>query len=87
MSNYGTVNFEGKTYKLTGEADFTNRLLEGRYKNYTDASEGDKYDAEFSAPAVDNEGNEVTVYWMFEFVKGDEPELDSLNWKDVARIV
>lgn len=86
-SNLGTVTFQGREFDLTTESDFTSRVLESRYRNYNDASEGETYDVEFSAQGKDSEGNEVTVYWMFEFVKGAEPEdLSDLDWGMVARV-
>ncbi|MFE4569971.1 hypothetical protein [Paenibacillus chitinolyticus] len=84
--NFGKVTFEGKTYALTEEADFTNRQLPGQYVNYHEVTDGEAYDVEFSADAVDEKGNECKVYWMYEFIKGDEPELDSLNWDNVDRV-
>lgn len=86
MASYGSVSFNGTTFNLTDQADFTGRQLDGRFTNYNEASEGEAYDVEFSASAKDDDGNDATVYWMFEFVKGDEPELDSLNWDNPSRV-
>ena len=84
---FGTVKFNGIEYALTGQADFTNRLLPGGYTNYSDASDGEKYDFEMSASAIDSEGNEITVYWVFENTKGEgEAELDSFDYSIADRI-
>lgn len=95
MSNYeaaakefGTVTFEGREYALTNQADHTSRLLPGGYTNFNDASDGEAYDFEMSAGAIDQEGNEYTVYWLFEGRKGeDDYELDSYDYNDVDRVV
>lgn len=85
---FGTVNFNGNEYALTDQADFTNRLLPGGYTNYNDASDGEKYDFEMSAGAVDKDENEYTVYWIFENTKGeDAAELDSFDYSAVDRVV
>lgn len=87
-NKFGTVTFEGKTFDLQSNADFTNTVLPSYiYKNYNDVFDGETYDVEFSASAADSEGNEATVYWMFEFVKGSEPEdLSDLNWNKIDRV-
>jgi len=85
---FGTVTFDGREYALTSQADYTSRLLPGGYTNWYDASKGDAYDFEMSAWAIDKDGNEYTVYWLFEGRKGkDDYELDSYDYSDVARVV
>ena len=85
-SNFGEVEFEGKEYQLTGEADFVSRILPGG-RNYHEVSEGEKYEFEMSAPATDAEGNTYIIYWIFEGVKGeDDPELDSYDYDNVDRV-
>jgi len=85
---FGTVTFDGREYALTDQADFTSRLLPGGYINYNDASDGDEYDFEMSASAIDKDGNEYMVYWMFTNIKGeDAAELDSFDYDDVDRVV
>jgi len=87
IMDYGTVEFKGKEYVLDGQADFTNRLINGgEGTNFVDAAEGETYTAEFSAPAHDAEGNQHTVYWMHDMTKGDEPELDTLDWSNVSKV-
>lgn len=50
----------------------------GGYTNYVDADDGEAYDFEMSANAVDKDGVEHVVYWLFEGVKGDaDRALDS----------
>lgn len=78
---FGTVTFEGKTYTLTAQADYTNRVFPAWYG---DASEGESYTTEFDCEALDDAGNLYRVVWQFEVVKGEEPEPDNHNWDDVA---
>lgn len=81
-----TIEFNGKTYTLTTDADFTGRLLEGGYTNYHEDNE--EYDFEMSARATDAEGNKYTVYWLFTDIKGEsEKELDSFDYYDINRVV
>lgn len=88
MTNYGTVTIDGKTYTLTGEADYTSRLLPSGYVNYHEANEGDAYDFEMSAPAADDEGTKYLIYWLFEGIKGDnDPELDTYDFTTADRVV
>lgn len=85
-SDYGAVVFDGKEYQLTGEADFTGRILPGNM-NYHEVALGEKYKFEMSAPAIDAEGSTYTIYWIFKGVKGeDDPELDSYDYDNVDRV-
>ncbi|WP_379143694.1 hypothetical protein [Paenibacillus sp. sgz500992] len=82
MEDFGTVTFEGTTYNLKAQAEFTGRqLLEWQQE------EGFE---EFSAPANDADGNEATVYWVLN-IKDDNGEtledLDGLEWESVDRVV
>ncbi len=87
MTDFGVVTVDGKTYALTGEADYTNRLLPAGYTNYHEANEGEAYDFEMSAPAVDKAGNEYVAYWLFEGLKGEEdPALDTYDYDYADRI-
>jgi hypothetical protein len=84
--NYGTVEFEGMEYTLTTDADFTSRMLE-HSNNYNDVLEGENYDFEMAADAVDSKGKEYKVYWIFTDVKGeDAKELDSFDYDKVDRV-
>lgn len=84
---FGSVKFNGIEYALTDRADFTNRLLPGGYTNYNDAAEGEKYDFEMSASAVDSEGDRLTVYWIFKNTKGlGAAELDTFDYSIADRI-
>ncbi|AHD06417.1 hypothetical protein [Paenibacillus larvae] len=89
MTEFGTVVLEGKEFKLTGDADFTNCVLGGWYTDFNDASEGEEYQFEMSAPGLDNEGNEVTVYWIFTDIKGEKGKesLDEYDYDNVDRVV
>ena len=78
-----TIEFNGKTYTLTTDADFTGRLLEGGYTNYHEDNE--EYDFEMSARATDAEGNKYTVYWIFN-CDDNERELDSYDYDDIDRV-
>ena len=82
-----TIEFKGKSYTLTTEADFTNGVL-NYPKNYNDVEQGEEFDFEMSASAVDAEGNKYTVYWLFTDIKGEsEKELDSFDYYDINRVV
>jgi hypothetical protein len=52
---YGSIEHGGKKYILTDYADPTGRLLPDHQHNYF----------EMSAPAVDEEGNEYILHWIF----------------------
>ena len=84
MKNFGTVVFEEKVYTLTGEAELANTLMENGYQ---DAKQGEEYRFDMSAPAVDNNGNEYIVIWIFEDTKGSERPLDEFNYNDVTKVV
>lgn len=86
MTNYGAVVVDGKTYALTGEADYTSRLLPAAFINYHEAADGETYDFEMSAPARDADGTKYIVYWLFEAIKGDEAELDTYDYSEAGRI-
>lgn len=73
----GTITFEGKRYELQDDSDFTNRML-------LDWQTEEGY-AEFSAPAVDESGHDVTVYWILQSVGVED--LSDLNWDNVDRVV
>jgi hypothetical protein len=87
--DYGKVEFDGKTYKLLDNAEITNRLLPGNYTNFNDVEDGENYDFEMSASAEDENGNECTVYWIFNDVKGEsgETDLSNFDYTDVDRVV
>ncbi|MGP4109212.1 hypothetical protein [Virgibacillus sp. L01] len=80
------VNFEGKTYTLAAEAEITGTQLDGGFTNYREAENGDTYNFEMSAPALDEEGNQCTVYWMFEDVKNSEKQLDEFDYDNIDRV-
>jgi len=85
---FGTVIFSGREYILTDQADFTNRILPSGYTNYNAVQDGDKYDFELSANAIDKDNNEYMVYWLFSNTKGESAaELDSYDYDDVHHVV
>lgn len=86
VSEFGTTTFDGKTYTLTSAADYTSRLLPGGYTNYVDAENGEKYEFEMIASAVDEDGVECTVYWIFSDTKGDEDPLDTYDYSTADRV-
>ena len=71
---YGLVEYAGKRYILTDDAVPTNRLL-------PDCQQQDYF--EMFAPAIDEEGTEYVVYWIFE---DDGRELDRYDYNDVDRV-
>ena len=77
--DFGTVEFEGKSYLLTDWAEPSSRLLPYP-KNIHEVEEGEEYDFEMTAPAVDGDGNDYRVSWIFSAIKGAECELDSYDY-------
>ncbi len=68
---YGYVEFEGKKYVLTEEAYITGNWI------------GDAH-FQMACDALDQEGKEYKVYWIFEDIEG--LELDGYDYDDVARV-
>lgn len=86
-TNFGTVNHNGKVITLTDQAVLSNRVFTSWWG---DASEGESYTAEYHANGVDENGNDVMVYWQFDEIKGQEPEDESnYPWDDehVSKVV
>jgi hypothetical protein len=79
-TNYGKVNFNGKTYRLDNQAELTNRVFPGWWG---DAEEGESYTAEWAADAADEQGQDCKVVWQWQEIKGEELE-DAGNypWDD-----
>ncbi|EGO63523.1 hypothetical protein [Acetonema longum] len=85
---FGSVEFEGKKYILTSQADLTGRLIQ--HNGYNDPDDNGDYDFEMSASAVDECGDEYTVYWIFNTRKdadGVDKELDQYDYDEVDRVV
>lgn len=78
--DFGTVEFKGKTYTLTDWAELSGRLLPYP-KNFHEVGEGEEYDFEMAAPAVDDEGNKYSVRWIVSAIKGEECDLDGFNYE------
>lgn len=78
--DYGTLEVNGVEYKMAGDIDFTGRQLDSRYTNYHEVEDGETYFAELGAHATDPEGKPVKLTWILSFIKGEEPELDSLDF-------
>jgi hypothetical protein len=87
---FGEVKFEEEKYILTSQAEHTNRLLS--YKDYHETDEGEEYNFEMSANAVqiDEDCNiiadEYKIYWIFSDIKGSEKELDQFDYEDIDRV-
>jgi hypothetical protein len=75
-NKFGTITFEGKKYDLQADANFTDRQL-------LDWQTDEGY-AEFSADAVDENGNDCKVYWILQ--SRDVEDLENLDWNNVDRI-
>lgn len=74
---FGSYEFEGKTYYAARQMEYTNRVFPGCYN---DAKDGDEYTSEWSTPGYDENGNRVEIYMEFEEVKGEEVEPENLDW-------
>lgn len=70
---YGSIEHDGKTYVLTEQATLTSRLLPDHQKDCL----------ELLARAIDSNGNEYVVYWIFE---DDGRDLDMYDYTDVDRV-
>ncbi|MGG1639843.1 helix-turn-helix transcriptional regulator [Paenibacillus sp. NRS-1782] len=78
---YGFLDFEGREYLMQDQAEFTGRQL-------SDWQTEEGF-AEFSAPAVDWDGNEYRVFWVLRTLhdNGEEVEdLSDLNWDKINRV-
>ena len=82
--DYGYTIFEGKEYDLTSEADYSNRSFDGCFQ---DADDGQDYWMELCASAVDDDGVEYLVTWIFTSTKGEEAELDSYDYSSAYDVV
>jgi len=82
MGNFGTVDFKGKTYQLTSDADFT----QFQDFSFNEAEDGEEFEFEMAADARDDEGNQYKVYWVFTDIKGAQKELDSFDYDEASKI-
>ena len=80
------VNFEGKTYTLVNDAYETDRHL-NYPKNLQDVEEGEEYDFEMECEAVDDDGNEYKVRWIFSAIKGDDLDLSDYDYSTPDYVV
>lgn len=80
----GEVEHEGKFYALTSQPELSNRVFSGWWG---DVSDGEEYTAEWSAPAMGEDGYEYVVRWQFSEIKGAEREADSLDWDDANEVI
>jgi len=90
---YGSVEFGGKKYILSEQADCTSRLLPAPHVNIHEAQEGDEYQSEYAACGIGPKNEHVVVYWIHTNVKdsdlgtdGDAIPDDQLDWDDVDRV-
>jgi hypothetical protein len=80
------VTFKGKTYIIEGMAEGTGRLL-NTVPNYNEPDDDGNYDFEMSDNAIDEDGNEFIVYWIFNTSDYNaETEMDSYDWDNVSRV-
>lgn len=81
---FGSYQFEGKTYYATRQTEFTDREFPGCFE---EAEEGEEYVSEYSAPGYDENGNPVEIFMMFTEIKGEEADPENLNWsRDADRV-
>lgn len=84
MKDFGSVKFEGKTYKLTDMPEASSRQL-------LDWQTEEGY-AHFTAPAIDDEGNKYQAEWVLKLVYDNgEPIEDltdsTLDWENADRVL
>jgi hypothetical protein len=80
----GEVFFEGAEYALIEKPTHTNRMFPGWWG---DTKPGEEYVAEYSAPAIGQDGEEYVVTWRFDLINGSEPEDDGLDWDTVYSVI
>ena len=81
---FGSYEFEGKTYYATRQMEYTNRVFPG---SYADKYEDGSYMEEWSTPGYDAEGNKVKIFMTFEQMTGEEIDGENLNWtQDASRV-
>jgi hypothetical protein len=76
-----------KEYTLTSEATLSNRVFPGWYN---DVEEGEMYQAEYQADAVDENGKSYMIVWHFDETNGAETEdAGDYPWDDdhIYRVV
>ena len=77
----------GKVYRLMEDAFPTNSAIGTPYKDYNDAECGEEYDFEMGAKAVDTDGKECMVYWIFQDIKCDEQkDLDDYDYSKADHV-
>ena len=76
MNDFGTVQFENKTYFLKEDAEFTGRCLSQPYQDTH---------FEMSCNAEDENKNKFIVYWIFE--NDEEKLLEDYDFDNVDRVV
>lgn len=77
--NYGTVNYNGKTYTLTEQPEFKG-VQNKRIDNSIYVLDSNNY----SASCVDNEENECIAYW--EVINEDADEENCCDWENASYI-
>lgn len=79
---FGTIVFENTEYYLTTHAEPSSRLLPSNFTNYHEANnDGDLYNFEMIAYALDADGNYYIVSWIFEDEIGpNSRELDTFDY-------
>ena len=82
--DYGITTFVGQTYKLQEAAQMTNRVVPN---GYDAANDGEEYNFEMAANAIDKDGQPVRAYWIFTGTKGEnDPELDTYDYSEADTI-
>jgi len=77
--NYGVVEYEGKKYILTEQAEYNNSVIPG---NDEEHGAGNLFGMQ--ARAIDPFGNNCTVYWIFEEEEGWD--MDQYDYDNVDRV-
>lgn len=80
---YDVIEWGGAKYAVTRQPELSNRVFPGWWG---DAATGDGYTAEWSAPAIGQDGGDYLVVWQFDDVKGDDGDASDYDWDDITDV-
>lgn len=79
------IEFGGKKYAVTREAEYSNRVFPG---SFNDADDDGNHIAEYRAPAIGTDGCDYWVVWQFDENKNDELSTDEYghDWDNITDV-